>query len=172
MNPSTVLVDNRRWLWLVVYSRLGDAAQAEDVMQEVAVAAVRTDIEFPEAECGKHWLYRVAVRQVMLFRRSQARHRRKLQNFQRDIPAVDAPDCVQWICAGETNGQVREALARLKPGDQEILAMKYGEDFSCREIARVMGVTETTIQSRLLRARKRLRQLLVSEYQFEAESDD
>ena len=171
MNPSTVLVDNRRWLWLVVYSRLGDAAQAEDVMQEVAVAAVRTKIEFREPECGKHWLYRVAVRQVMLLRRSQARDRRKIQNFQRDVPSVDAPNCVQWICEGETNGQVREALTRLKPRDQEILVMKYGEDFSCKEIAQVMGVTETTIQSRLLRARKRLRQLLISEYEFEANGD-
>ena len=171
MNPSSVLVDNRHWLWLVVYSRLGDAAQAEDVMQEVAVAAVRTEISFPEPECGKHWLYRVAIRQVMLFRRNQARDRRKMQNFQREVPAVDSPSCVQWICAGETEGQVREALGRLKPSDQEILAMKYGEDFSCREIAQVMGVTETTIQSRLLRARKRMRQLLVSEYQFEANGD-
>lgn len=140
-------------------------------MQEVAVAAVRCDVDFREPECGKHWLYRVAVRQVMLFRRNQARDRRKLENFQRDVPEVDSPCCVQWICDGETSGQVREAMSRLKPSDQEVLAMKYGEDFSCKEIARLMGVTETTIQSRLLRARKRLRQLLVSEFQFEAESD-
>ncbi len=167
MNLSSVLIDNRRWLWLVVYSRLDNVQETEDVLQEVAVAAAGSKQDFDESQSAKNWLYRVAIRQVMLFRRTQLRKRKKLEQYKRDTPPIDSSECVDWICNDETRDQVRSAVRQLKPSDQQVLAMKYGEEYSCCEIAQLLGVTESTIQSRLLRARKRLRGLLVSQYQFE-----
>jgi RNA polymerase sigma-70 factor (ECF subfamily) len=55
---------------------------------------------------------------------------------------------------------VRQALAKLPPADAEVLALKYGERWSCREMARRLGITEKAVECRLARARARLRNLL------------
>ncbi|MEM1068863.1 MAG: sigma-70 family RNA polymerase sigma factor [Planctomycetota bacterium] len=166
MNPTAVLLDNRRWLWVVIYSRLGNAAETEDVLQEVSMAAVRTSVTFEKPEVAKGWLYRVAVRQVMLFRRRHYRDRAKLENYGQEAPVLDDQSHLNWLCTNESAEQVQLALRKLNPSDQQILGLKYSEDFSCKQIAEVLGVRETTIQSRLLRARRRLKNLLIYEFQF------
>ena len=157
----------RRWLWVVIYSRLGDASETEDILQEVSLAALRCRAEFRETEGAKSWLYRVAVRQVMLFRRRQYRDRAKIQNYVSSLPAVDMQTYVRWLCSDETTNQIQQALTMMRPSDQQVLALKYGEGYSCKEIAKLLGVQETTVQSRLLRARQRLKCLLINEYEFE-----
>ena len=61
-----------RWLRTIVYSRVGGAEGVDDVMQEVALAAVRQAATLPDASRLAPWLYRVAVRQSLLYRRKAA----------------------------------------------------------------------------------------------------
>ena len=168
MNPSAVLLDNRRWLWVVVYSRLGDAMATEEVLQEVSLAAASRGSDFNETKHARSWLYQVAVRQTMLLRRREHRYQKKLRSYGESMPSVDERTHVQWLCEDESADQVRKALGELKAGDREVLVLKYCEDYSCAEIAELLGASVTTIQTRLLRARRRLRQLLVNQYEFEA----
>jgi RNA polymerase sigma factor (sigma-70 family) len=56
---------------------------------------------------------------------------------------------------------VNDALAKLKPKDQEVLRMFHlGGDFSLREISAVIGDTEQSVRTRVWRARDRLREFL------------
>ena len=52
---------------------------------------------------------------------------------------------------------IREALGRLPARDAEVLLLKYTENWSCRDLAEHLGQTEAAIESRLHRARRRLR---------------
>ncbi|MCG8649496.1 MAG: sigma-70 family RNA polymerase sigma factor [Pirellulales bacterium] len=167
MNPTAALIDNHRWLWIVIYSRLGDAAATEDVLQEVSVAAVRRRNDFAESEHAKSWLYQVALRQTMLLRRKEHRHRAKIRGYGQCLPASDPQTYLGWLCSDEEAGQLHQALQQLKPTDRQVLVLKYCEDYSCPQIAHLLGVKETTIQTRLLRARRRLRGLLIEKYKFE-----
>ena len=54
----------------------------------------------------------------------------------------------------------RAALGRLAPRDAEILALKYGQRWSYRQIAERLGITEKAVDARMQRARERLRQEL------------
>ena len=54
------------------------------------------------------------------------------------------------------------ALARLTGQESEILLLKYTEDWSYRDLARHLGISETAVESRLNRARGRLRAELSS----------
>ena len=65
-------------------------------------------------EGAKSWLYRVAVRQVMLFRRRRYRDRNKLENYSSSLPAVDSQIYVQWLCDDETTEQVKQAFVKEK----------------------------------------------------------
>jgi RNA polymerase sigma factor (sigma-70 family) len=55
------------------------------------------------------------------------------------------------------------ALEQLKPYDREILVLRYLEQLGVAEIADVLGISQTAVTSRHLRAVQRLRRLLGNE---------
>src|SRR5262245_59455592 len=78
---SATLAKHDRWLRTVVLARLGERQAVDEVMQEVALAAVaqRSPVNDP-ARLGA-WLYQLAVRQTLLYRRKRGRLRRLLHSF-------------------------------------------------------------------------------------------
>jgi RNA polymerase sigma-70 factor (ECF subfamily) len=150
----------------IVYSRVGGAEGVDDVMQEVALAAVRQREKLPELSQIAPWLYRVAVRQSLLYRRKAGRRRKLVDGLAQRKPAVEhdvsLPDPLAWLLAKERSGLLRTALERLARRDREILLLKYAEDWSYRQIAEHLGVTESAVETRLHRARARLRSELAA----------
>ncbi len=150
-----------RWLRTIVYSRVGGAEGVDDVMQEVALAAVRQSDNLPEPTRIAPWLYRVAVRQSLLYRRKAGRRRKLVNGYVQQKPPAEhdeaSPDPLGWLLARERSQLLRVALARLARRDREILLLRYAEDWSYRQIAEHLGVTESSVESRLHRARAKLR---------------
>jgi RNA polymerase sigma-70 factor (ECF subfamily) len=107
------------------------------------------------------WLYRLAVRQALLYRRRAGRQRKLAERYGQSLrPGSEdslAGDPLEWLLADERCRLVRSALARLAPRDAEILLLKYTEDWSYRELAVRLGVSVAAIETRLHRARERLR---------------
>lgn len=155
------LREHDRWLRTIVYSRVGGAEGVDDVMQEVALAAVRQRDNLPEASRIAPWLYRVAVRQSLLYRRKAGRRRKLVNGYAHQKPPGEhdesTPDPLNWLLAKERSGLLRLALQRLARRDREILLLKYAEDWSYEQIAEHLGVTESAVETRLHRARARLR---------------
>lgn len=160
---SAEVAAHRRWLRTVVYSRVGDAHAVEEVLQDVALSAVEGRPALSDASQARAWLYRVAVRQSLLYRRRIGREKRRTNHFaqrQRAASESAAYDPLRWVLADEERELVRRALAELRPGDRELLLLKYTEDWTCRELAGHLGIRVTTVETRLHRARQRLRQAL------------
>lgn len=156
------LVRHGRWLRTVILARTGEAQGVEDVFQEVAMAAVRqrAPLADPTKVCG--WLYQLAVRQSLLYRRQLGRRRRIQRRW---VDAQDSGTAVRydpasWLMRVEQQDLVRRALAQLAPRDREILLLKYSEDWSYQQLAQQLGVSQSAVEARLHRARQRLRQLL------------
>ncbi|HEY2826609.1 MAG TPA: sigma-70 family RNA polymerase sigma factor, partial [Pirellulales bacterium] len=57
---------------------------------------------------------------------------------------------------------VRQALARLQSRDAEILMLKYTEDWNYRQLAERLGISHSAVETRLHRARARLRIELIA----------
>ena len=72
---------------------------------------------------------------------------------------VDA--ATKWL-AGDFGTWQIVALTRLPPRDAEVLILKYAEGWSYRELAEHLGQSEPAVESRLHRARQRLRQELTA----------
>jgi RNA polymerase sigma-70 factor (ECF subfamily) len=64
----------------------------------------------------------------------------------------------------EMNARTKAALLELKPYDREILVLRYLEQLGVEEIADVLGISQTAVTSRHLRALQRLRKLLGDEF--------
>ncbi len=160
------LATRRRWLETVVMARLNDRHAVDEILQEVALATVQQTASLRDADRVSAWLYRVAVRQSCLYLRKQRRETRRVNGYARfGSQAEPHPleyDPLSWLLADERMRLVREALRSLSRRDRELLLLKYTEDWSYQDMTRHLGLPRTTLESRLHRARERLRQKLAS----------
>ena len=143
----------------MILARSREAQAVDEIFQEVALASVRSVWGQVPLDRVAPWLYRIAVRQSLLYRRKLGRQRRLNERVGRD-PSVQRemdPDPLGWLLAGERQTQVRRALSLLASRDAEILLLKYVEDWSYRTLAAHLGVSESAVETRLHRARQRLR---------------
>lgn len=156
----TALAEHDRWLRTVVLARLGERQAVDEVMQEIALAAVAQKAPIDDPAKVAPWLYRLAVLQTLLYRRKTGRGRKLVDRYaERVRPSVadEQGDPLAWLLADEQRRLVREALAKLPPRDAEILLLKYSENWSYREIAARLGIGESAVEARLHRARAKLR---------------
>lgn len=165
MSPQVLYLENESWLRTVVRSRIREPDGVEDVMQNIALALVRQKETLSDLNRAGAWLYQVAVRQILMYRRTQGR-RRKFEEvlLQRsaagEVSTLEPVGPVDRVLAAEKQQQVQQAMLQLDDLDRQILMLKYSENWSYRELAEHLGVKEDTIEYRLTRARKKMRQLL------------
>jgi RNA polymerase sigma-70 factor (ECF subfamily) len=166
LNWSDLLGRHERWLRTVIFARLGGHEGVDEVLQEVSLAAVRQQAPLADQSKAAPWLYRLAVLQALLFRRRHGRRRKLLDRYvQRWRPTEfdsGTPDPLAWLLADERRQMVRQAVERLLPRDAEILLLKYTEDCNYHELAARLGISHAAVETRLHRARARLRKELAS----------
>lgn len=164
IDPLEALPEHEPWLRTTLQSRLGNRDEVDEVMQEVAVAAATQSARCEPVERVGPWLYRVAMRQMLLFRRKAGRNR-KLMAHAAEWSRVTPPQTgcrspLEFLLSTERQQEVRAAMTALAERDRQLLMLKYVDGLSYAEIATCLGVTPSSIQSRLHRARASLRQQL------------
>ena len=143
----------------VVMARVWDRDAVEEVLQNIALAAVSSKVPPRTAERVAPWLYKIAVRQSLLYRRRQGRQRKLMEAYTelRGARGFQDADPLDWLLAVERQALVRRSLGRLHRRDREMLLLKYTQQWSYEQIAEHLGVSHSAVESRLHRARQRLR---------------
>lgn len=156
------LARHRGWLRSVIAARLGDPSGVDDVLQDVNVAAIEQKSPLRDHRAVTVWLYQLTIRQIRQFRRRLGRQRNRTRDAARSGSGTEheAGDPLAWLLTNERRVLIREALSRLSGKDREVLILKYVEGWSCRRIAEQTNRTERAVESRLHRARVRMRDLL------------
>lgn len=158
---SVALAEHQEWLRSVVGALVGERQATDDVMQEVAVAAVEQRSPISDQSKVAPWLYRLAVVHSMRYRRRRSRQRRHdglaATNGRHSRHCSDAEPSDEWLLRQERHDLVRAALERLRPREVEILRLKYFENWTYQQMADRMGISEKALDARLHRARLRLR---------------
>ncbi len=153
------------WLRTVVRHRLGEPQAVDDVMQDVALSVFRQTAPIRDPERVAPWLYRIALRQTLMYRRSAGRRRKLQNNYAGEVHAtgtdLETTEPLRWLMNEERETSVRQAIESLEELDREILMLKYTENWNYQQLADHLGVTLNTVEYRLLRARKRLRRELM-----------
>ncbi len=157
---------NESWLRAVIAARCREPQAVDEVMQEVAMAVVKQNSPLKETSKVKPWLYQIAVRQSLMYRRKHGRRRNMEHRYAEQIetrPRRSAPqDPLDWLIASERQSLIRDGIARLNPKDAELLLLKYTQDWTYRQIAEHLGTTASAVESRLHRARRNMRRQMVA----------
>ncbi|MGC8624516.1 MAG: RNA polymerase sigma factor [Phycisphaerae bacterium] len=164
--PAEALRLYGTWLRAVAVARLKTTQGADDVMQEVAAAAVKNWSTLQSQSNAKPWLYRLTVRAALMHRRSLGRARKRIaQAAEVAVMRSDSarsPEPLDVLLCSERATLLRQAMTKLPSRDTEMLLLKHVDDCSYKEIAARMGVTPAVVEMRLFRARQKLRQLLAA----------
>jgi RNA polymerase sigma-70 factor (ECF subfamily) len=147
------------WLRAVIMARTGEPQAVDEIWQDVSLSAVEQRAPLVDPAKAPAWLYRLAVIRSIRHRRSQARRRKQLKHLAAEMNGhgATADDPFQWLLREESRQLVRMALTKLSGKDVEILLLKYHQRWSYSRIAGVLGISESAVDARVFRARRRLR---------------
>lgn len=140
----------------LAYRLLGDAGQMDDVLQEVYVKAYRGMAGFRGDASPGTWLYRVTYNACLdQLRRTKRADVLPLEGLA--DRASTEPDPGERAAV---RSNLAEALAALSPEQRAAVLLVDAEGFDHASAARILGVAEGTVHSRLSRARAALRERL------------
>lgn len=131
----------------------GDAADADDVTQEVVIQLWTTLSGFVGTSAFTTWLYRVVVNRSLDHRRRSRRSTGE-EPTEVDLPPVPAPE--RAVLAGAELRAGLEAIARLPESQRVPFVLCQIEGLSYAQAAAVTKVSEATLRGRLARARSTL----------------
>jgi len=149
----------QRQVYAVAWSRLGDAALAEEATQEAFIRAYHSLPLLGDAAKFPAWISTIARNLSISL---GMRHRRELNKRTRwalEQPTSEAPQVEkeEMLCTPEL---LRQTLAELSATHRECLVLFYLEDKSGAEAAAMLGISEAALRVRLMRARGALREKL------------
>jgi RNA polymerase sigma factor (sigma-70 family) len=134
--------------------RTGDRALAEDLLADAFERALRSRARFnPRRGSQKTWLYAIALNLLRDHARRAAAEGRALER----VEEPDVPDALEGV---ERREALQRALSGLSAEEREAIALRFGADLSVPEIAHVLGEPLTTVEGRVYRALRKLRERL------------
>jgi RNA polymerase sigma-70 factor, ECF subfamily len=162
--------DHARLVFRIACSMLGDHHEAEDAAQEVFVRVLKYKDQLPQVREQKSWLARIAWRCSL--ERSQAKRARansdvSLHQEHEDATSADvsalrdlSADPEQLAASSQMNALLERMIASLPDDLRQTLSISTVQELSSAEVAKVLGIPEGSVRTRLMRARKLLKQKL------------
>ncbi len=145
----------------------GNREDALDVTQEAMLRFVGTLERFDSQRPVQPWLFRIVRNKAYdLARRQKVRRAESLDELlEKGMPAPVkvAPHPVERFELEDLRRRVWSGLVRLSDQQREILVLREYQDLSYGEISEVLGIPTGTVMSRLHRARRALRDLLLQQ---------
>ncbi|MDA8745467.1 RNA polymerase sigma factor [Rubripirellula amarantea] len=139
------------------------ADECQDLAQEILLQAWRSLANFEGKASAPTWFYRVALHTAMNWQRKDKR-RRSRQQPMLEVQAVpmDGPSSAEQAQQRDTVEQLYQAIHQLPKADAALVLL-YLDEMSYREMAEVLGISESNVGVKLNRAKKSLSTLMNKE---------
>lgn len=148
-------------LFSVACRLLGNATDAEDLLQEIFLSAHRKLEGFRGESALGTWLYRLATNHCLDHLRSRAARMNQVTDALDDEPSQANVGSRGLAEQTVTKMDLERALARLPEGCRAAFVLHDVEGLEHREVAEALGIAEGTSKSQVHKARQRLRALLL-----------
>lgn len=147
-------------VYRVAYSYCKQRCDAEDVTHNTFVKLLTTETVFANEEHLRKWLIRVAANESKNLCQSFWKKRTVSYEAMEQELTSEAFDT-------DTQYDLFQAVTSLKEKYRLVVHLYYYERYSVKEIAETLGLKETTVQTRLQRARMKLKEMLKEEWEYE-----
>lgn len=150
---------HRRWLAAILLSHKPREVEVEDLMQDVAVKFVSKLHTLRDPGAFRPWLRQIAVNAARECARSGKREREERSGL--DPAGMELPGGGMEAEAARIRDEAAELLEyaqTLPPEFREPVLLRCVKGMSCRQISEVLSLPITTIETRLSRGRKMLRE--------------
>lgn len=136
----------------ISYQYLKQTCDAEDICQTVFLKYLTANMTFDSMEHEKAWIIRTTI--------NACKDHLKSAFFRRTV-ALD--DAAQMAAPAVPDSWLLDAMKGLPENYRLSLYLYYYEEYSAREIAQVMGVSESAVGQYLARGRRKLRSIITDE---------
>jgi RNA polymerase sigma-70 factor (ECF subfamily) len=151
-------------LYRVAYSVMRNAAEAEDAVQEAFLRVLKHRDKLDDIRDHRVWLIRITWNVVLdKKRRSKTRPENDdIADYARVLPSGERRADDSMVSSQEHN-RILSLIDRLPAKERQALLLSAMEELSTVQIAAILGTTESSIRSRIFRARRELSALLEKE---------
>lgn len=157
----SILVDRYQHIvYSICYRYTQNATDAQDLAQEVFLTTFRRLDSFREQAKFSTWLYRLGVNRCIDFTRKRKRERVWQGGEVQDYMADSAPGPEDTAMRNEDARLLEDAIASLPERYKSVLVLYYTQDLPYAQIGEILKIPVKTVETRLYRARKKLREML------------
>lgn len=161
------LYADRLLRYLIVVER-GDEQAARDALQETMIRVARHARPFDDERAFWAWLTKIARSAAIDAGRRESRFRSFLHRLHEHVARpAHAPRRAEERGEETLLEHLLRCLPRLDPADRQMLEAKYLQRASVRQLAETLATSEKAVESRLTRARVRLRTLILQSIRHE-----
>lgn len=145
-----IIKENADMIYRIAYQNVKNKSDAEDIFQDVCMQLVTKNAPINDNIHIKYWLIRVTVNKCKNFHKSA---------WRRKTESID--DHINLQASQSEYNEVLEEIWQLPTDYRNIIYLYYYEDYTIAEIAQILGKNQNTIRSRLQRARKKLKNIML-----------
>lgn len=148
-----------------VYLMIGDKIVSEDIVQEAFVGCYLSIKSLKNPEYFKTWFFKLLTRTAWKYMKKE----RKLVPVEEIVQMIEQQPSTLYASKYEVcdvSGVIYEEILKLGTKLQTTLILYYYNEFSIKEIAKIMGCLEGTVKSRLHTGRNKIKINLVKQEAF------
>lgn len=161
---AQLVADYSTALYRVAFSVTRNAAEAEDAVQETFLRVLKHEARLGEIRDCRVWLVRI-VWNIVLDKKRRAKTRPENEDIadqERTLPSRER-GADATVISFEEHGRILKLIDRLPAREREALLLSAVQELTTAEIAAALQTTESSIRSRIFRARRELAVLLEKE---------
>ncbi len=158
-------------IYRLALKMVGDEQDAEDVLQNTFLQAFRHLNEFEGRSHLSTWLYRIAANEALMLLRKRRPETSLTDSLPEEEPLEEPAEFTDWCClpeeellSAEGRARLDESIRLLPETLRVVFLLRDIEGLSIQETSQALGLSETAVKTRLLRARLKLRDLLSAYY--------
>ena len=154
---TRLYAEHAQSLYAFLSYRTGDRVLAEDLLADTFERAMRARRGFDRRRgTERNWLYAIALNLLRDHARRAATEGRAVERI-RSGASLTAESGAEGV---ERRDELQRALTTLADEEREAIALRFGAELTVPEIAGVLGLPLTTVEGRVYRALRKLRQAL------------
>ncbi len=151
----SVIKDNQNLIFKICYSYCSNSEDQKDLQQEILIQLWNSFRKFDGRVKISTWIYRIALNTAISFYRKDSRHKEKTVTIDASIISLSIfePDSKH----DEKITLLYKFIERLNEMDKALILL-YLDDNSYKDMAEILGISETNVATKISRVKKHLKE--------------